>query len=384
MIACLETKRIKCHYRSLKLWVELGVEIRKVHKVLGFQQRDWMRPYIDFNTAERAKAKSKVEINLRKFLNNSLYGKQIQNARKRVNLVLINSTEKRIRYSRKKTVQHIHSLSDNLTLLVMQRTAVKLNSNMASGVTILEDARRNMFTFWYKFVKEYYPESTLAYSDTDSFVIKFYVDNIYDEMKKHSSEFDMSDYDPNHKIWGKYFDETNKKVLNKMKDEVSNGVMTKFCALKSKLYSYEYVKIDDDGKIVGDRIEEKKAKGVPRVAQKKTRLSEYVDCIDNVSQTFASFKTIRSFKHQIHTLSMTKKCLNRFDNKRFEISPVNSLALGHYKIAEYADTPNYEWVDLTQIFPDDYEARLFTRLCSNDFAREEARIYRQKLKKGGK
>lgn len=370
MVADLKPKRIKSHYRALKLWIRLGVKITKVHKVLGFRQKAWMAPYVIYNSIERAKTTIKVEINLRKFLNNSLYGKQIQNARKRVNMILINNTEKRLRYAKKPTLKYVKILNEKLTLAVLSKTSVTLNSNMPSGVTILEEARKNMYSFWYDFIKKNYPSATLCYSDTDSHVIKIECENVYAEMKKHSTEFDMSEYDQKHKIWKQYYDGTNKRVLNKMKDEVSNGILTRFCALKSKLYSYEYVQIDDNCKVIGKK-QEKKAKGVARVAVKRTKFEQYLKCIEEPIQTTAQFNSIRSFDHHLVTMKQTKKCLNRFDNKRFEITPAHSLALGHKDIPIYNNYTDYEWINIKTIFDDPWERKAFRRLCQLDIAQEK-------------
>ncbi len=370
MVADLKPKRIKSHYRALKLWVKLGVQITKVHKVLGFRQKAWMAPYVEFNTAERAKATSKVEINLRKYLNNTLFGKQIQNARKRVNMVLINSIEKRMRYGKKANLKHLKILNDNLTIVVLAKTSVTLNSNMPSGVSILEEARKNMYDFWYLWVKKQYPTASLCYTDTDSHVIKIETENIYDDMLKHSDEFDMSEYDQKHTIWKKYYNVKNKRTLNKMKDECSNSILTKFCALKSKLYSYEYVQIDNDGNVVGKK-QEKKAKGVARVAVRRTKFEQYLECIEKPIQTTAQFNSIRSFDHHLVTLKQTKKCLNRFDNKRFETTPANSLALGHKDIPLYSKYIDYEWSNLKEIFPHEYDRKAFRMLCKLDIGQEK-------------
>ena len=67
--------RYVSHYRNVRLYQELGMEIRKIHRVIEFQQAPWMKPYIEFNTEERKKAKSPFQKNFYKLMNNSVFGK---------------------------------------------------------------------------------------------------------------------------------------------------------------------------------------------------------------------------------------------------------------------------------------------------------------------
>ena len=70
------------NYRNLKQCLELGMKLKKIHKILKFKQSDWMRPYIDFNTQKRAITNNKSEKNFFKSMNNSVNGKTTENIRK--------------------------------------------------------------------------------------------------------------------------------------------------------------------------------------------------------------------------------------------------------------------------------------------------------------
>ena len=82
------------HYRNLQLYCDLGMRVTKVHRVLEFDQSPWMEPYIKMNTELRKKAQTDFERDLYKLMNNSVFGKTMENQRKRVDVRLIRNTRK--------------------------------------------------------------------------------------------------------------------------------------------------------------------------------------------------------------------------------------------------------------------------------------------------
>ena len=74
-------KNYVIHCRNLNFVVELGVEVRAVHKVLSFEQSAWLKPYIYFNTTQRTKAKHEFEKVFFRLMNNSVLGKTMENVK---------------------------------------------------------------------------------------------------------------------------------------------------------------------------------------------------------------------------------------------------------------------------------------------------------------
>ena len=107
------------------------------------------------------------------------------------------------------------------------------------GTVILETSKLHMYKFWYDYLKVKYGDKVkLLYTDTDSFVLEILTDDVYEDMQNDNHLLDFSEYPKDHKC----YDVKNKKVYGIFKCELKGKIMTEFCCLKAKIYSFEYIK----------------------------------------------------------------------------------------------------------------------------------------------
>lgn len=313
-----DRKEYVVHYRMLKLALSLGFELTKVHKCLTYKQKPFLKEYIDLNTALRTKAKSDFEKDFYKLMNNSVFGKTMENVRNRIDFKLIASEEKA---NRLKNVNTFTIFNDDLVGVHIQKQKVKMNKPIYIGHCVLDDSKYTMIDFHYNFMKKKFKNIELCFSDTDSVCYHIKNDNVYDVIKDNINYFDLSNYPENHKL----FDTTNKKVVNKFKNE-SIAEIKEFVGLRSKLYSY----------ITNDDEEHKKCKGVKKyVVKKYIRHANYKNTLLTRENFNISQNVIRSYGHQLYSETTKKIALSAYSDKEYILDDnIHTLTHGHYKIGK--------------------------------------------------
>src|SRR6266853_5245335 len=211
------------HYRNLKFYLKEGMEITKIHKMLQFNQSPWLKSYIDFNTIQRNKGKTTFEKNFFKLMNNSFYGKTVENIRNRIELHLINNDEdKVIRYQSKPNFLNTVSFTDNLKAVKMRKKTCLFNKPIYVGISVLEHSKLYMYEFYYDVLKKRYPfygELELVGMDTDSFFLNIKTADLWVDIKNDLElykHFDFSNTPKDHPLYN-----PNNKKLGMFKNELA-------------------------------------------------------------------------------------------------------------------------------------------------------------------
>ena len=308
------------HYRNLQLYLKLCLKLKKIHRALEFSQSKWLEPYIAFNTQKRAGAKNAFERDFFKLMNNSVFGKTMENLRKRSNIQLVTNPERMERLAARPTYISHKIFHENLVAVHSKQTKLLLNKPSYVGMCILELSKTLMYDFHYNYIKKKYPEAQLLFTDTDSLCYHIKTEDIYSDFFADRELFDNSDYPSDSKF---YFSE-NKKVIGKFKDETAGVPIREFIGLKSKMYSISL----DNEKF------SKKAKGVKKnVIRKGISHGDYLDVLNQSKVIHHKMKTIRSDCHQISSYEINKISLSPFDDKRYILSDgISSYAYGHLNI----------------------------------------------------
>ena len=300
-----DKKKYVVHINSLKQALNHGLKLKKIHRIIEFNQKAWLKPYIDMNTELRKLARNDFEKDLFKLMNNSVFGKTTENIRKHRDIKLVTTDKKRSKLVSDPDYHTINLISEDLSIIEMKKTKVKMNKPINLGSPILEISKILMYEFWYDYMKPKYNDNVrLCYMDTDSFVMHIKANDFYKDISSVvECKFDTSNYEVKRPLpIGK-----NKKVLGLMKDELGGEIITEFIALRPKTYSY----LTDNDKI------DKKAKGTKKcVIKKMIKFDDYKKCLLNDKVILKSQQRFISTKHDVYTGNVNKIALSNYDDKR--------------------------------------------------------------------
>ena len=191
-----DKKNYVVHINVLKQALDHGLKLRKVHRVIEFDQKAWFKKYINFNTELRKNALNDFEKDFFKLMNNAVFGKTMENVRKHQDIKFVKTDKKRNKLVSEPNYHTMKLIDDNLAIIEMRKVKVKMNKPRYLGQSILDISKITMYEFWYDYVKSKYEDrARLCYMDTDSFVINIKTKDFYKDIAESiKKRFDISDY----------------------------------------------------------------------------------------------------------------------------------------------------------------------------------------------
>ncbi|XP_031779852.1 uncharacterized protein LOC116416277 [Nasonia vitripennis] len=182
-------ERYVLHYVALKH----GLRLKHIYRALQFNQKPWLKPYIDLNSEMRKNAKNEFEKMLFKLFNNAVYGKTMENERKRVDVMLVNKWEGRYGCEAYIAQPNFHSCAifdENLVAVQLARTEISVRKPIYIGLTVLDLSKSLVYRFPYEYMQKRVGEKAkLLYTDTDSLIYEVSVVDMYAVMKTDLHEF---------------------------------------------------------------------------------------------------------------------------------------------------------------------------------------------------
>ena len=270
------------------------------------------------NKELRKLAQNDFEKDLFKLMNNSVFGKAMENIRKHRDIRLVTTDKKRSKLVSEPNYHTINLISEDLSIFKMKKTKVNMNKPIYLGLSILEISKTLMYEFWLDYMKPKYNDDVkLCYMDTDSFIMNIKTNDFDEDIASDvENRFDTSSYEVNTSETSALARRPlpigkNKKVIVLMKDELGGKIITEFFTLGPKIYSFltDYVK------------EDKKAKGTKKcVIKKMIKFNDYKKCLLNGEIMLKSQQRFISNKHDVYTENVKKIALSNNDDKRIVLS----------------------------------------------------------------
>ena len=184
LIATVQDKnKYVCHISTLQMALNHGLRLQKLYRAIKFNQSDWLKPYIDKNTELRKVAKNDFKKNFFKLMNNAVFGKMIQNVRKRREIKLVVTEQRRKKLVSEPNYQYCTAFSDHSLAIEMRKTRIYKDKPIMVGQAILDKSKELMYHFYYDYLKPKYKKNVkLMYMDTDSFVLEIEACDFFEDI----------------------------------------------------------------------------------------------------------------------------------------------------------------------------------------------------------
>ena len=170
------------HIRTLQFYLKHGLKLKKVHRAIKFEQKEILKPYIEFNTEKRKNAGNDFEKDIFKLLNNAVFGKTMEDKRKHLDFEIVSDERRFMKCVNNPSFKRSHIINEDLVGVEKQKPKLKLDKPIFIGMSILDLSKQHMYKFYYDVMKPKYGDNIrMVYTDTDSFVFHTKTHDIYQD-----------------------------------------------------------------------------------------------------------------------------------------------------------------------------------------------------------
>lgn len=220
------------HADHLRLLLKNGVKITKVHRILIFKQKPFLKDWVDFCTEQRNMATTEAESSFWKLLVNSTYGKLIENIENYSSMkIVIGAPSDLLKASSHFRWKSSIIINENTSIQMYHPHTYSYNKPIGSGFAVLEYSKLKMAEHWICIKEKWGERCSLLYTDTDSFVIGVYTNDISADLKNINEICDFSDQKNTD-----HFSEMNAGVLGVLKIDTGQKIPEVFTCL----YRYDF------------------------------------------------------------------------------------------------------------------------------------------------
>ena len=300
----------------------MGMVLKKIHSGVKFKQSKWLEPYISSNADRRQKATSVFERDFYKLLNNAVYGKTMEDVRKRMDYKIVTTKENYEKLVVNPLFVSHDIYEEDCVGVELYKSKILLNKPIYIGQAVLDYSKLIMYELYYKTLSKnlLISKAVLCGGDTDSFFLALYsepsvtLDDIFLSM---SDVFDSSNYPDTHPMYST----CNKAKPGCFKDEAAGRKLKDFVLLRPKMYSMKYEEPTKDGI--------RRAKGVQKCLVRRFTHDDYRKVFDSISENTVSMTNIRSHNHIIKTETTKKRALSMWEDKRYCVDKNYSVPYGY-------------------------------------------------------
>ena len=321
LLTQFDKEKYLVHFAILKFYLNMGMILTKVHRVIKFRQKPFFKLYIDTNSQKRAASKNSFEKDYYKYKNNSLFGKTMEDVRKRMDYKLVNNINKIDKLVSSPLFLDRDIIDEDIVGVKMFKSELELCKPIYIGQAVLDYSKLEMYTLFYKILKPcpLIREVSLLGGDTDSFFLAITTQkdlNFNQVMKYLKPYFDSSNYKDTHPL----FSNENKAKLGCFKDETAGEEIEEMILLRPKMYSIKLKDKDDSIK---------RAKGISKCLVKRMKHKQYHLAYKNKCITYVNMTILKSNQHTVTTHKFKKRALSAFEDKRCWTSYNISFPHGH-------------------------------------------------------